>query len=98
MQSSLPLFKLSYQGQLIRVQPRMVGRDKVYVLHFADKRQPLVLTLGKTEEGGTFWTSIPEGRQQEADVFGPMIAAHEPVMKAAHQQTIPTAKPLRLFD
>lgn len=98
MKSSIPLFELSYQGQPIRVQPRIVGRDKVYVLHFTDRRQPLVLTLAKTEEGGKFWTSLPEGRQPEADVFGPLIESHEPAPKATINKTTLAAKPLRLFD
>ena len=34
---------------------------------------PIVILRANHEEGYKFWTSIPEGRQPEAKVIGPLI-------------------------
>ena len=94
MQKAGERFTFSHQGQIVEVHPKKVGRDIVYALYFEDGRQPLVLTLAKANEGGKFWTSLPEGRQPEADVFGPLLAAYKP--KAEKVEMV--SNPLRLFE
>lgn len=94
MQKAGERYTFSYQGQSVRVQPKKVGRDLVYALYFEDGRQPLVLTLAKANEGGTFWTSLPEGRQQEAEVFGPLVASYMP----KDEKVAVVSKPLLLFE
>lgn len=94
MQNAGERFTFSHQGQIVRVHPKKVGRDIVYALYFEDGRQPLVLTLAEANEGGKFWTSLPEGRQPEADVFGPLVAAYKP--KAEKVDMV--SNPPRLFE
>lgn len=98
MQKASERYSFSYQGQTIAVHPKKVGRDLVYALYFEDGRLPLVLTLAKTNEGGSFWTSLPEGRQPEAEVFGPLVELYQPVSKLPVIPTKPSVKPLSLFD
>lgn len=94
MQKAGERFTFSHQGQIVEVHPKKVGRDIVYALYFEDGRHPLVLTLAKANEGGKFWTSLPEGRQPEADVFGPLLAAYKP--KAEKVEMV--SNPPRLFE
>lgn len=94
MQKAGERFSFYYQGQSVQVQPRKVGRDLVYALYFEDGRPPLVLTLAKANEGGTFWTSLPEGRQPEAEVFGPILDSYKP----KDEKVKVVSKPLQLFD
>ncbi len=96
MQKGSERYSFSYQGQTVQVQPKKVGRDLVYALYFEDGRQPLVLTLAKANEGGTFWTSLPEGRQPEAEIFGPLLASCKP--KNEKVKAAIASKPLQLFD
>lgn len=64
-------------GQLsLHVRPRKVGGAMVFVVHFPDQRQPLALTKATGENRPVFWTSIPEGRQKEAEEIGPFITAY----------------------
>lgn len=94
MQKAVERFTFSHEGQIVQVHPKKVGRDIVYALYFEDGRNPLVLTLAKANEGGKFWTSLPEGRQPEADVFGPLVAAYKP--KAEKVEMV--SNPSRLFE
>ena len=65
------------QGILkLNVQPHKTGDATVFVIQFSDRRQPLVITRARGENKPVFWTSIPEGRQEEAEKIGPMITAH----------------------
>lgn len=48
----------------------------VFVIKFQDGTAPLVVTRAHGEKKPVFWTSIPEGRQKEADLIGPLIADH----------------------
>jgi hypothetical protein len=38
-------------------------------------KTPLFITRAAKEGGGKFWTSVPEGRQSEAEAIGPLIEA-----------------------
>ncbi len=40
---------------------------------FSSKRKPIVVARVKKESGLNFWTSIPEGRQKEAEGVGKLI-------------------------
>ena len=43
---------------------------KVFHLVYAGRRSALNVTVATDDEGGKFWTSIPEGRQEEAELAG----------------------------
>ncbi|MGN7785823.1 hypothetical protein ACTJIJ_14950 [Niabella sp. 22666] len=49
--------------------PRVVA----YRVVFSSKRDPIVITQAKSPDNSKFWTSIPEGRQQEAEGVGKLI-------------------------
>jgi hypothetical protein len=66
---------LEYKSVKIKVQEHLVANQTVYRVVFSDNRNPLALL--RTTNGATrFWTSIPEGRQREAEEIGDLIAAH----------------------
>lgn len=52
----------------------------------AEGFERLVLHRAKAISGEKFWTSIPEGRQKEAEIFGPLI---ERVMKSEELKKAP---------
>lgn len=69
-------FQLQWRDKDLTVIPKKVGGEWVYIIRFPDVRPSLMLTLATQEKGGHFWTSVPEGRQKEAELIGPMIADH----------------------
>lgn len=69
-------FQIVWREKELEVIPKKVGGDLVYIVRFPDRTPSLMLTLASKEKGGHFWTSVPEGRQKEAEVFGPMITEH----------------------
>ncbi len=69
-------FQLIWRDKELEVLPKKVGGDWVYIIRFPDRTPVLMLTSATKEKGGHFWTSVPEGRQGEAEQIGPMIAAH----------------------
>lgn len=38
-------------------------------------KSPLFITRATNDNGKRFWTSVPEGRQAEAEAIGPLIEA-----------------------
>lgn len=69
-------FQIVWREKELEVIPKKVGGDWVYIVRFPDRTPSLMLTLASKEKGGHFWTSVPEGRQREAEVIGPMITEH----------------------
>jgi len=69
-------FELDFMGGRIKVQRRLVANQTVYIVAFSDKRNHLVLTRATADNANYFWTSVPEGRQREAEQVGPVIAEH----------------------
>ncbi len=56
------------------VTSHLSARSEIYRIEFSDGRPP----LNVTEANGyrPFWTSVPQGRQIEAEFFGQKIAEH----------------------
>ena len=75
MELSSP-FQIIWREKELEVIPKKVGGDWVYIVRFPDRTPTLMLTYASKEKGGHFWTSVPEGRQVEAEQIGPMIAEH----------------------
>jgi len=48
-------------------------RVVAYHVVFSSKREPIIITAAKHADGAKFWTSIPEGRQKEAEEVGKLI-------------------------
>jgi hypothetical protein len=49
---------------------------KVFHLVFAARRPSLNIAVATNDDGEKFWTSVPEGRQEEAELAGKAIAAY----------------------
>lgn len=95
MQKAEKPFEFTYYGQRIQVHPKQVNRDWVYALYFEDRRTPLVIAQAKADDGTKFWTSLPEGRQAEAEELGAYVARFESNLASTKQQS---SLPLRLFE
>jgi hypothetical protein len=69
-------FELDYRNGHIKVQRITIGAQVIFRVQFPDRRSPLVLTRAEHANANRFWTSVPEGRQPEAEEIGPLIANH----------------------
>ena len=67
------LFELFYKNEKIKVQRHSIGSQTIFRIVFSNSRTPLVITRATHENAYRFWTSIPEGRQREAEEIGPLI-------------------------
>ena len=76
MENSQDIFELSFKQGRIRIQRHFVSNQTIYRVIFSDKRSPLVVTRALTDNASRWWTSIPEGRQREAEEIGPLITAY----------------------
>ena len=73
MESSEDVFELNFKDGMIRVQRHFISNQIIYRIVFSDKRIPLVITRALTGNSAHWWTSIPEGRQREAEEIGLLI-------------------------
>lgn len=67
-------FFLLFGTQRIRVQRHTLQGTYVYHIIFEDKREPLFITRALKMTAERWWTSVPEGRQKEAEQIRPLIA------------------------
>lgn len=68
-------FEFESKGSKVKVSEHTVHDQQIFRVVFDDKRDPLVIARVATWEGKK-WTSIPQGRQKEAEEFGTLIAEH----------------------
>ena len=71
-----PPFEIEDGGVPIKVSEHEISGERIFHLEFPDKRKPLNITLGGVKPKERFWTSIPQGRQQEAEELGRLIALY----------------------
>jgi hypothetical protein len=76
MENGAAIFELDFKAGKMRVQRHLVANQTIYRVVFSDKRSPLVVTRALTDNASHWWTSIPEGRQREAEEIGILIANH----------------------
>ena len=77
-------FTLLYAGNKLSVKPVKAGGTYVFVIRFKDDAaQPLTITRASGMDKPKFWTSIPEGRQKEAEAIGPLVTQHYQRLQAA---------------
>ncbi len=76
MENNANIFELNFKGEKISVQRHLLSNQTIYRILFSDKRTPLVITRALNENAARWWTSIPEGRQREANEIGPLIAEY----------------------
>ena len=71
-----PPFHLEMNGSSIKVSEHELAGKRVFHVHFDDTKKPLVITVGLGLRDQKFWTSIPQGRQEEAERIGKLIAEY----------------------
>ena len=59
-------FELDFHNGKIKITRHSIGTQVIFRVVFADKKPPLVITRTHSNIN-RFWTSIPEGRQREAE-------------------------------
>ncbi|TKK64851.1 hypothetical protein FC093_21600 [Ilyomonas limi] len=69
-------FELAYKGSNLKVQEHQVAGQTIFRIVFPDSRKPLVVTRATRSNYTDFWTSVPEGRQQEAEEIGALISEY----------------------
>ncbi|WP_293299905.1 hypothetical protein [Pedobacter sp. UBA4863] len=67
-------FEIRYNDLVLNVAEHMVGNDRIFRVLFGNGKPALIVTRTTAPGNQTFWTSIPEGRQQEAEEIGELIA------------------------
>jgi len=70
------IFDIEFDGGPARVSEVKIGTQLVYRVLFKTSRKPLILNEALDRKNNVFWTSIPEGRQAEAELIGPLITKY----------------------
>jgi len=67
-------FEIVLSDITMNVTTHVISDNEIYRITFSDSRPALVITevIGKK----LFWTSVPQGRQVEAEFFGARIAEY----------------------
>lgn len=71
-----PPFNLHLEGNTIRIAEHEVQGKRVFHVDFKNQKKPLVITVGIGLKDQKFWTSVPQGRQAEAEQIGKLIAEY----------------------
>jgi hypothetical protein len=66
-------FTIEYEGLTATVTEHEVQEMRVFRITFIGLRKPLVITVAETAGGKKWWTSVPQGRQKEAEEVGRRI-------------------------
>lgn len=76
MEAPSKSFELDFKEGKIKVQEHAVKGQPVFRILFSDNRTPLVIARATHIREHRFWTSFPEGRQQEAEEVGALISEY----------------------
>lgn len=69
-------FAIEIYGKLAHVSDHTIKSARIFHISFSDRRLPLNITIATSSDDEKFWTSVPEGRQAEAEFAGKAIAAY----------------------
>jgi hypothetical protein len=69
-------FSIDYKGREGQVTEHEIKNMRVFHIDFPGEKKPLIITVAFDRKDRKFWTSIPEGRQQEAEEIGKLIATY----------------------
>ncbi len=69
-------FDIELNGTVAHVTEHTVRSARVFHLRFDGSRKPLNVIIATGSDEVKFWTSLPEGRQEEAELAGKAIAAY----------------------
>lgn len=71
-----PPFEIEYRDNLAIVTETALKSRRVFHVKFSGANPALTITVGIGSRDEKFWTSIPEGRQEEAEEIGRLIASY----------------------
>ena len=66
-------FSFEAYGVTITCKRIPVAKQAVYYVSFSSSRKPITISRAKFVDSDARWTSIPEGRQKEAEGVGALI-------------------------
>ena len=69
-------FDIEVNGISARVTDHSIKNAKVFHVVYRNRRPALNITVATDSDEQKFWTSIPEGRQSEAELVGNLVAAY----------------------
>lgn len=69
----IPPFEITHNTTTLYVKQVDMQDRLAFQVRFSSDRKPLLLVRAKDFNGTMFWTSMPEGRQKEAEGVGAMI-------------------------
>lgn len=69
-------FEIELNGVKIQFQRLELPGYIAYRASFSSKRRPIVVARATDIDNNRFWTSVPQGRQPEAEAIGKLIEAH----------------------
>jgi hypothetical protein len=70
------VFDVALNREVVHVSVHKIKSAKVFHLVFDSGKPDLNLTIATKDDGDKFWTSLPEGRQEEAELAGDAIGAY----------------------
>jgi len=73
MLSTSETFELELNGVRMKVNELDIPQFTAFRVVFSSNRPPIVVARSKDADATVFWTSIPEGRQREAEGVGKLI-------------------------
>lgn len=76
MEKSQDNLELDYKEGKIQVRRHTIGNQVIFHVVFSNGNRPLVVTRASHSNAYKFWTSIPEGRQAEAEEVGQLISEY----------------------
>lgn len=88
------VFEIVLNGQTVRVSDHTIKSARIFHVVYPDHKRPLNITIAENNDGIKFWTSLPEGRQDEAEFAGKVIAAY--IREYRRQQSCATTTDKKL--
>ena len=70
------LFNVELNGQTVQVSSHTIKSARLFHIVYQGATPALNITIAENTDGIKFWTSVPEGRQEEAELAGKVIAAY----------------------
>lgn len=67
------IFTITYKNTKMEVERLALPNYTAFRVTFSSERMALVVARATNANASKFWTSIPEGRQQEAEGMGKLI-------------------------
>jgi hypothetical protein len=67
------IFSIDAYGVIITCQRLDIPKHVAYYVKFSSSRKPITIARAKFVDSDARWTSIPEGRQKEAEGVGALI-------------------------